>query len=51
MLNVLGLTRFIDLSFTVMGSMYPCRWQWACYRIITFLCTDIISELYGRACV
>tara|TARA_B100000678_G_scaffold241894_1_gene213006 strand:+ start:649 stop:1410 length:762 start_codon:yes stop_codon:yes gene_type:complete len=49
MLNVLGISRFIDLSFTI-GSLeipfivavgvlpYP----------ITFLCTDLISELYGK---
>jgi len=49
MLNILGLSRLIDLSFTFNGSKvhfmvfigvlpYP----------ITFLCTDFISELYGR---
>lgn len=49
MLNILGLSRLIDLSFSI-GSMeipfflfigvlpYP----------ITFLCTDFISEFYGR---
>lgn len=49
MLNVLGISRFIDLSFHI-GSWevpfvvavgvlpYP----------ITFLCTDLISELYGK---
>ncbi len=49
MLNILGITRFIDLSFRL-GSVripfviavgvlpYP----------LTFLCTDFISELYGR---
>ncbi len=48
-LNILGISRQIDLSFTI-GEMtipfivfigvlpYP----------ITFLCTDFISELYGR---
>lgn len=49
MLNILGLSRLIDLSFNFNGSKvhfmvfigvlpYP----------ITFLCTDFISELYGR---
>lgn len=49
MLNILGISRLIDLSFTVgkfeipfflfIGVLpYP----------ITFLCTDFISELYGR---
>ncbi len=49
MLNILGLSRLIDLSFPFNGSKvhfmvfigvlpYP----------ITFLCTDFISELYGR---
>ncbi len=49
MLNILGISRLIDLSFTI-GDMevpfflfigvlpYP----------ITFLCTDFISEFYGR---
>lgn len=49
MLNILGLSRLIDLSFHFNGSKvhfmvfvgvlpYP----------ITFLCTDFISELYGK---
>lgn len=49
MLNILGLSRLIDLSFHFNGSRvhfmvfigvlpYP----------ITFLCTDFISELYGK---
>lgn len=49
MLNILGISRFVDLSFQI-GSLeipfsvavgvlpYP----------LTFLCTDFISELYGR---
>ena len=49
MMNILGVSRFVDLSFTL-GSLkipmviavgvlpYP----------ITFLCTDLISELFGR---
>lgn len=49
MLNILGITRFIDISgylgadpFTYMLPVgvlaYP----------ITFLCTDFISEIYGK---
>jgi queuosine precursor transporter len=51
MLNIIGITRFVDLSFSIpltdlrvpmvvaIGVLpYP----------ITFLCTDFISELYGR---
>ncbi len=49
-LNILGLTRFLDFSFSFFGLFdvpmllavgvlpYP----------VTFLCTDLISELYGR---
>ena len=49
MLNVLGLTRFIDLSFTVMGVDVPMPLAVGVLPYpITFLCTDIISELYGR---
>jgi len=52
MLNILGVTRFLNLAFFIEGSE---EWQ---YKIsiavgvlpypITFLCTDFISELYGR---
>lgn len=49
MLNVLGLTRFIDLSFTVMGFDVPMPLAVGVLPYpITFLCTDIISEIYGR---
>ena len=49
LLNILGISRFVDLSFHI-GSLhvpmivpigvlpYP----------VTFLCTDLVSELYGR---
>lgn len=55
MLNILGITRFIDLSFTV-----HIPWSQRTMTIpfvvavgvlpypMTFLCTDFISELYGR---
>lgn len=47
LLNVIGITRFIQLGFEEWGYVtlavgvlpYP----------LTFLCTDLISELYGRA--
>ncbi len=52
MLNILGVTRFLNLAFFIEGSD-----QWR-YKVaiavgvlpypITFLCTDFISELYGR---
>ena len=42
MLNLIGITRFIELgpmSLAVGVLPYP----------LTFLCTDLVSELYGRA--
>ncbi len=52
MLNILGVTRFLNLAFFIEGSD-----QWK-HKVaiaigvlpypITFLCTDFISELYGR---
>ena len=49
MLNVLGLTRFIDLSFTVFGFEVPMPLAVGVLPYpVTFLCTDIISEMYGR---
>ena len=49
MLNVLGLTRFIDLSFTLFGVDIPMPLAVGVLPYpITFLCTDIISEIYGR---
>lgn len=52
MLNILGISRFLDLAFFIEGSK-----DWT-YRVgiavgvlpypLTFLCTDFISELYGR---
>ena len=49
MLNVLGLTRFIDLSFTLLGTEVPMPLAVGVLPYpITFLCTDLISELYGR---
>ena len=49
MLNILGLTRFIDLSFTVFGVDIPMPLAVGVLPYpVTFLCTDIISEIYGR---
>lgn len=49
MLNILGITRLIDLSFTIFGVDIPFRLFIGVLPYpITFLCTDIISEFYGR---
>jgi len=49
MLNILGLTRFIDLSFTVFGLTVPMPLAVGVLPYpVTFLCTDIICEIYGR---
>ena len=49
MLNILGLTRFIDLSFTIGGLTVPMPLAVGVLPYpVTFLCTDLVSELYGR---
>lgn len=49
MLNILGITRLIDLSFTFFGHSIPFRiFIGVLPYPITFLCTDFISEFYGR---
>jgi uncharacterized integral membrane protein (TIGR00697 family) len=49
MLNILGITRLIDLSFTLFGLNIPFTvFVGVLPYPITFLCTDLISELYGR---
>ena len=49
MLNILGISRFIDLSFTIFGVKVPFIFAIGVLAYpITFLCTDFISELYGR---
>ena len=49
MLNILGVSRFIDLSFTVFELQIPMTLAVGVLPYpITFLCTDFISELYGR---
>jgi len=48
-LNILGLSRQIDLSFTVFGLHIPfIVFVGVLPYPITFLCTDFISELYGK---
>jgi uncharacterized integral membrane protein (TIGR00697 family) len=51
MLNILGVTRFIDLSFRLPGTGVTVPMPLAVGVLpypITFLCTDFISELFGR---
>ena len=49
MLNVLGVSRFLDASFTVFGIEIPFKLAVGVLPYpITFLCTDLICELYGR---
>ena len=49
MLNILGITRLIDLSFEFFGIHVPFRvFVGILPYPITFLCTDFISELYGK---
>jgi len=51
MLNILGVTRFIDLSFRLPGTDLTVPMPLAVGVLpypITFLCTDFISELFGR---
>ncbi len=48
-LNILGLSRQIDLSFSIRGLHIPfIVFVGVLPYPITFLCTDFISELYGR---
>jgi hypothetical protein len=46
-LNILGITRFIDLGFEVMDQRVMIAVGVLPYPI-TFLCTDLISEIYGQ---
>ena len=49
MLNILGVTRFIDMSFELFGMHIPFALAVGVLPYpVTFLCTDFISELYGR---
>ena len=50
MLNILGVSRFIDFSLDVFGVTIPMALAVGVLPYpITFLCTDFISELYGQA--
>lgn len=49
MLNLLGITRFVDFSFSVGETEIPFIVAVGVLPYpVTFLCTDLISELYGR---
>ncbi len=49
MLNILGTSKLIDLSFTVFDLEIPFTLTLGVLPYpITFLCTDFISEIYGR---
>ena len=49
MLNILGISRFLDLSFTVFGVDIPMVVAIGVLPYpVTFICTDLISELYGE---
>jgi hypothetical protein len=49
MLNILGISRFIDLSFDLGGWRVPMVVAVGVLPYpVTFLCTDLISEIYGR---
>ena len=49
MLNILGISRFVDLSFSVFGVEIPMVVAIGVLPYpITFMCTDLISELYGE---
>jgi queuosine precursor transporter len=49
MLNILGISRFIDLSFQLGSTSVPFSIAVGVLPYpLTFLCTDFIGELYGR---
>lgn len=49
MLNILGVSRFLDFSFDILGVHIPVLLAVGVLPYpLTFLCTDFISELYGR---
>lgn len=49
MLNILGTSRFIDLSFNIGSWEIPFAFAIGVLPYpITFFCTDLISELYGK---
>ena len=49
MLNILGTSRFLDLSFSFFDTKIPMIVAIGVLPYpITFLCTDLISEIYGK---
>ena len=49
LLNVLGISRFVDLSFDVFGVSIPMVVAIGVLPYpVTFMCTDLISELFGE---
>lgn len=49
MLNILGVSRFLDMSFEIFGLQVPFVLAVGVLPYpLTFLCTDFISELYGQ---
>ena len=49
MLNILGISRFLDLSFAIGSFQIPFFIAVGVLPYpVTFLCTDLISELYGK---
>ncbi len=49
MLNILGVSRFLDMSFTMFGVQVPFALAVGVLPYpVTFLCTDFISEFYGQ---
>ncbi len=49
LLNVLGISRFVDLSFNLFGLQIPMIVAVGVLPYpVTFMCTDLISELFGE---
>ena len=49
LLNILGISRFVDLSFDVFGVSIPMVIAVGVLPYpVTFMCTDLISELFGE---
>lgn len=49
LLNVLGISRFVDLSFNMFGVQIPMVVAVGVLPYpVTFMCTDLISELFGE---
>ena len=49
MLNILGISRFLDMSFSIFGVNIPFAVAVGVLPYpVTFMCTDLISELFGE---